>query len=405
MKKILLPLAFLFILSNLFAQIDQREVVVTNIIVPVRVMDGNRFVDNLALEDFELFEDGKLQKIEALYLVNKTNIEREEALKRYNPSLSRHFYLLFYLTDYHPKFAEASDYLFNHVLLPGDTLTIMTPMDTYNLSQRALETRPKERLSKELQNILRKDTQMGAANYRSLMTELKRLVRAISASGQEVRVISGLETESTTSMFDLENLLMRYGENMEKMEELRFVDEKKFIQFAANVKRLTGPKNVFFFYQREFRPEINQTVLTRLTSLHQDQPEILAQVQNLFQLYQRRPTFDQRKIIAAFADASVSFNFIFMQKDPELVSGITMREQSEDIFGAFTQAAKATGGVIDSSQNPAAAFRNASDLSKSYYLLYYSPLDYKKDGKFKSIIVRVKDKVYNITHRVGYFAN
>lgn len=405
MKKILLLTAFLLIISNLFSQIDQREVVVTNVVVPVRVMDGKKFVDNLILEDFELFEDGKLQKLEALYLVKKTNIEREEALKRFNPSLSRHFYLLFYLTDYHPKFAEASDYLFNNVLLPGDTLTIMTPMDSYNLSQRALESRPKERLSKELQSIVRKDTQMGAANYRSLMTELKRLVRAISSSGQEGRVMTGLDTESTTSMFNIEDLLMRYKENMEKMEELRFVDEKKFIQFAVNAKRLTGPKNVFFFYQREFRPEINQTVLTRLTSLHQDQPEILAQVQDLFQLYQRRTTFDQRKIIAAFADSSISFNFIFMQKAAEFVSGITMREQSEDIFGAFSQTAQATGGIIDSSQNPAVAFRNAADLTESYYLLYYSPADYKKDGKFKSIIVRVRDKIYDITHRVGYFAN
>ena len=84
---------------------------------------------DLTIEDFELFENYEHQKIEALYLIRKTNIEREEALKRFNPALTRHFYLIFQITDYNPRFAEASGHLFNQVLLPGDTLTIMTPMD------------------------------------------------------------------------------------------------------------------------------------------------------------------------------------------------------------------------------------------------------------------------------------
>jgi hypothetical protein len=246
---------------------------------------------------------------------------------------------------------------------------------------------------------------MGGANYRSLMTDLKRLVTSISASGGETKVLSGLESDSSTSMFSLENLLVRYQETMEKMENLRVVDEERFLQFAQQLKKYEGQKSVFFFYQREFRPEISQSILNRLMSSHQDEPEILAQVQNLFQLYQRQSTFNTQRIIAAFADASISFNFIFMHKDPEFVSGVTMREQSEDMFNSFSQVAQATGGIVDSSQNPAYAFKHAAEIAESYYLLYYSPIDYKKDGQFKSINIRLIDKNYRLSYRLGYIAN
>lgn len=81
-----------------------------------------------------------------------------------------------------------------------------------------------------------------------------------------------------------------------------------------------------------------------------------------------------------------------------------MREQSEDVFSTFKQVTEATGGLVDSSQNPAAGFRNAVAASEDCYILYYSPKDYKKDGKFKNIEVRVKNKDYKITYRTGYFA-
>lgn len=405
MKKAVILLVFLFLALSASAQVEQHEVTVRNIIVPVRVLDGNRFVDDLTIEDFELFEDGKLQKIEALYLVHKSNIKRKETGEDYHPQLSRHFYLLFQLADYNPRLAEAISHLFSNVIQPGDSLTVMTPMDTYTLSKRALNTKPKEVISKELQSILRKDTQMGGANYRSLMTDLKRLVTSISASGGETKVLSGLESDSSTSMFGLESLLVRYQETMEKMENLRVIDEERFLQFAQQLRRYEGQKSVFFFYQREFRPEISQSILNRLMSSHQDEPEILAQVQNLFQLYQRQPTLNTQRIIAAFADASISFNFIFMHKDPEFVSGVTMREQSEDMFNSFSQVARATGGIIDSSQNPAYAFKHAAEIAESYYLLYYSPIDYKKDGRFKSINIRLIDKNYRLAYRLGYIAD
>jgi hypothetical protein len=190
------------------------------------------------------------------------------------------------------------------------------------------------------------------------------------------------------------------------MEELRVVDYKKFLQFAASRKSMQrGQKIVIFFYQREFRPEISSGVINRIMSGYQDKPHIISEVQDLFQFYRMDFNFNTERVKQAFADSSIFFNLIFMHKEPERALGITMREQSEDAFNAFSQIAKATGGIVDSSQTPLAAFKNCVDAAQSYYMLYYTPVDSKKDGKFKSIKVGVKNKSYKIAHRLGYFVN
>ncbi len=405
MKKSICAIAFLFLTFSLFSQVDQREVTVTNVMVPVKVFDGKRLVDNLTIEDFELYEDGMLQKIEALYLVQDTKVQREETLGYFNPPLSRHFDLLFQTIDYNPKFAEAIDYFFNNVFRPEDTLTIMTPMDNYNLSRNAVETVSKEKISKAMQDIVRKDTNVGSSGYRSMMRDLKRIVGSISNVGRSDEAageFSFAEGDTTS----LELLFPRYREALQKMEQERMVDYKKFVQFAASRKAIKkGQINVFFFYQREYRPELSPGVLNRLTTSFQDKPQIQAEIQDLFQFYRREFAFNTERVMQAFADASITFNLIFMHKEPDRSAGISMREQSEDAFNAFSKIAESTGGLVDSSQNPAASFKNAVDNSQSYYILYYSPAGSKEDRQFKSIDVRLKNKNYKIAHRRGYFTN
>jgi hypothetical protein len=94
-----------------------------------------------------------------------------------------------------------------------------------------------------------------------------------------------------------------------------------------------------------------------------------------------------------------------MDKRPESAIGITMREQSEDVFSTFLEVTKATGGLIRTSQNPAAGFKDAVNSSECCYFLFYSPKNYQQDGKFKKIEVKIKNKEYTIKHRSGYYAN
>jgi len=122
-------------------------------------------------------------------------------------------------------------------------------------------------------------------------------------------------------------------------------------------------------------------------------------------MYSRNDPMDVEKLSQAFSDSATMFNFIFMNKEPDNVRGISMREQSEDVFNLFVEVAAATGGIVDSAQNPAVGFRSAAQAASNYYLLYYSPANYQKDGTFKKITVKIKSQDYTISHRSGYYAN
>lgn len=82
-----------------------------------------------------------------------------------------------------------------------------------------------------------------------------------------------------------------------------------------------------------------------------------------------------------------------------------MVESAMQSFRGLWEMADVTGGLKESSANAAASFERAVDYSESYYLLYYSPKDYKADGSFKKIKVKVKGQSYRIIHRSGYVAD
>ena len=116
-------------------------------------------------------------------------------------------------------------------------------------------------------------------------------------------------------------------------------------------------------------------------------------------------TFDVDLVKQAYADSSIAIHFLFLTPAIKHVQGVYFQERSEDIFGAFREMADATGGFVDSSANPASSFKRAVNASENYYLLYYSPKEYMKDGRFKKIEVNVKDKNLKVLHRMGYFSD
>jgi hypothetical protein len=390
-----------FVLAAPLLPQEKHEVTVTNIAVPVRVMDGDRFVENLTIEDFDVLENLVPQKLQALYLVKKAAILRQQGAQEFSPAVSRNFFLLFQLTEYNPKLTDLIDYLFKQVLLPTDTMVIQTPMKSYSLSPQALARKPKEELAEEMNSLLKKDIKTGNTEYNGLLNDLKRIVRNISG----ISTRGDIESDSVSSNTGLEFMLNRYKDTVARMEEQRLIDERKIFRFAQALKRVEGQKNVFFIYQREFRPEIQPVVLNSLLDSYQDQPNVMSDLQDMFQFYSRDLSVNAELLKKAFADASINFNFIFMNKEPENISGIAMREQSEDVFRAFSQVVTATGGIVDTSQNPVSGFKHAIENSEMYYLLYYSPENYRPDGQFKNILVRVKNPNYSVLHRLGYFAN
>ena len=404
MKKIIFITALLISLSFLFSYQEQHAVTVRNIEVPVRVFKDKQFVINLTIDDFEIYENGVLQKIEALYLANKDHISREEEYKEFSPATHRSFFLIFQLIDYHAKLEAVIDHFFQNIIIPGDTLSIQTPLKNYTLSPEALKTKSKDVIAGELKKILRKDITTGSSEYKSLTRDLSRLVRTIQSSAGVSDLANTTDTVSGDARFGIEQLLPRYRDALSKLDELRIADEKRFLGFASQLKPREGQKNVIFLYQREFRPEIAPNVLNRMQSEYHDNFEVQGLIQELYMFYNRDRKMNVDRLSQAFSDCGMTFHFLFMNKEPQYIAGVRWTEQSEDVFEALTSAARATGGTVDSSHEPDVAFKNAMAASESYYILYYSPQNYTSDGTFKNIEVKLKNKDYKITYRSGYFA-
>jgi hypothetical protein len=381
--------------------------IVAPIQVPVRVFDGTRFVDDLKLGDFEIYEDGFSIPPDSLHLVKGRSIARQEGPATFQPDTSRTFYLMFQTVDWDPKLAGAIDHLFSSVLIAGDSMTLVTPTKPYALQKDALATKSPAQLSKAMQDILRRDIQRGGGQYRDITRELTRLTRSIGnvGAGATDEIERELDSESTMG-FGLEQQIDHYRNALMTMESLRLVDEKKLLAFAGLLKAVPGQKTLFLFYAREYRPEINPRAIQTLMSLYQDNPTILGNLMDLFQLYKRETTFNSELVKKAFADAGIVFHFIFMEKKSQRVFGAFMREQSEDTFPGFKDIAAATGGVTEISQNPAASFVRASAASGDYYLLSYIPPASGAGGGFRKIEVKVKKPgaAYTVVNRLGYFA-
>jgi len=372
MKKHTIILAILVLGLALIAQEIQHEAVTINIEVPVRVYKRNNFVDNLTIMDFEVFEEGILQKIEAVYLIKKTNIERIERPEAKEnesiPEVSRHFLILFEITDYLPQIKKALDEFFLNVIVPGDSLLVVTPLKTYNLKDDAFAILPKDKMAELLNKKVREDVVKGNADYKSLIRELK----------------------SPLNSAEL------YMDIMRRLRDYKQFDEKGLLQSAEYLKGLAGQKHVFLFYQKEGIP------------ISRDMP-----ILDKFELM-KSVNFDEDRIREAFSDSSISVHFLYITKEissaydlsnPKAMRGKELLDQSAAIFGAFEKIAQVTGGITESSANISWSLNHAVKASENYYLLYYSPKNYQTDGKFKKIKVTVKGKNYRITHRAGYIAD
>ncbi len=231
----------------------QEERLVINVEIPVRVFEGNTFVDNLTIEDFEVYEDGKLQKTEAIYLIKKRSIERREEKKRFAPHTSRHFYLWFEITEYMPRISEAIEYFFENVYFSGDSLVIITPMKAYHLKDQALEIGSGEVITNQLISIVRRDAIIGNAEYRAALRDLREIIRIIEAevAEEDEKMMTEDIEDSAPNFFaggSIEEVVQLYSTVVTKLENLRNLDMQKFLDFAKILKEKEGQKHIFLFY-------------------------------------------------------------------------------------------------------------------------------------------------------------
>ncbi len=366
--------------------------------VAVRVFEGQQFVSHLGLDDFEIMVENTPQKAVSLLEVNKQTIERQEGAFIAKPELGRHILIMFQMIDYHPQLAQAIQDLFQNEILPGDTLELQTPMKSYLLAPRAMETIPRSTLIQNTLELVRKDILQGNMLYNSLLNELKRFVRRIGGvSTMEVEELGGVSED-----LGLPFLFQNYRLNMQKLEVLRRIDEHRLSQFAELIQKRPGQKLVFFLYQREFLPEISPMKMNELLTMYQDQPNIVGDLQELFQQFHRNFSFNLPALEEAFASSGAQLNFLFLNKDAPKITGLVMRERSEDVFIMMSKIAKATGGLVEASQNPEAALKKAFSAASRYYLLYLEPQEEVWKKGFNFLEVKAKKENLTVFTRLGF---
>lgn len=406
MKKGFLLFLIMFLCLALFAQQIKEESIVINVEVAVRVYESDVFVDDLTIDDFEAFEDGVPQKIEAVYLVRGRSIERSEENKRFSPKTSRNFFLLFEVSKYSPQLGDAVHYFISNVMYPDDFLTVITPVKDYRMKGKALFDLSRDDVARQLQGVLRSDVFKGYSEYWSLIDQLEAIAQALSLSVKGSGIGEERFVDSVAGQdFPAAEKLINYSTILKRIENMRRIDDKKLLNFAKFLRDEQGQKHVFLFYEREYIPQIEPDSLAEYMNMFQGRPDMLQIMSDLFEFYKREILFDLDRVRQAFSDSSIAIQFLFIPTPMKHVHGVWFQEHTEDIYSAFEEIAQATGGYVESSANPLVSFKNALNAAENYYLVYYSPLNYTKDGKFKEIKIRVKNKKYKVSHRAGYFAN
>ena len=394
MKAFLMVLGISILCMNIFFQQITEDVIVINIEVPVRVFKGNTFIDNLTKNDFEVYEEGMLQKIEGVYLVRERKVEREEAEKAFIPETKkRHFILIFEMMEYSAKVGEALDYFIQNVIMPGDWLYIATPVKGYGFAAGFPADIPRKQISEGLKDTIKSDIIKGSREYLSLIDTL-----------QEIR-----KTDVLPEM--KQSLEYTYAEVLDKLTGFNVMEEKKLMGFAENLKKRVGQKHVFIFFQKRMVPIWGSFV----SSGTSDQG--VALTSRFFDFFNPRTCLDEEKVKGAFADSSISCHFLYVTNRPTYVNSwmemnpaeegrdkVDWQDRTADFFNTFKQISAASGGIIESSANIYSSLKKAVEASENYYLLYYAPKNYKADGEFKKINVKVKGKNFRVMHRAGYFA-
>jgi len=377
MRKLAVLAACLACALVLFSQEIQHEAISINIEVPVRVFRGESFVDSLTIDDFELFENGILQTIDAVYLIKKTDLERQDTRidtkteeKIFDPQLSRQFVLIFEIREVFAEVEDSIKHFFDHVLIPSDRLLLATPKMTYHFKENSWEFVPKEEMAGQMIERLKKDILIRPVDWGNLDEYL---------------------ADEEINRNDMEDVY--FGQ--------RYIDEENLNRVADYLKTLPGQKNVFLFLQQEL---IDYAMPTG-TSTVGEMISNLDYLTNLSRIASYGEVSSKTK--RAFSDPTILFNLIYLKntKDQTTSSLSEKIDLAGGMFETFHDLTRITGGFSQTTGNASASFEKAVDASENYYLVYYTPIDYKADGKFKRIRVKVKGQNYRIIHRTGYIAD
>jgi len=403
--------------GSLFCQqtddVLEESVRVVNVEVPVRVYFQGKPVDNLTRNDFTLYEGGKHQDIHGFILQRKRIKVQELALnaERVETPKSRHFTLVFRITDYTDYLKKGIDHVFAHVLGESDRLLVF--VNDRHAFFSSLEDRASVKGSVD---TLLREASTEARN--KLLLYLKSIESLVDRHKFDKRNMS---TKLVTEHWVLHDYLRDFLRVWKEYKEKYLVpDINKYYNFARFLKNTRGEKWVINFYQFELFPNIvissesMRYIRRKIGELQANENQeavsasrilsrLLAEIEQELSVAKDFPADEVAKI---FHNVDATFHSIFMKTSRSVLSeDIEYLQVASDLENSLRSITDLTGGELVVSNRLDQALDRIGEVEDVYYILTYAPKNPDQVGKIRVKLKNRKLKlVYSPNLRSGYLS-
>ncbi len=258
----------------------------------------------------------------------------------------RNFVVRFDILNYSGTVDDSVRSIFSDLLRPGDQLIVYSPSRVYGFSKETL-ARPRSELIAFLRKNLRNDANQAGRSYEQILRDMKVHV------GKVEEVVMGLSPSGQEMEVGLKFALTGYRHQLENLQQLRRVNEALLQQMIGVFRNQAGDHHLVMVYEKEMRPVPNRQVMDKLRDMH----KISFQALELFAQENTTPPFDVAAFAARCAQVPVKVHFFYMKPKNWDTMNADLFESSGDMFAAFSQVARSSGGLCSTVAEPAAALK------------------------------------------------
>ncbi len=259
----------------------------------------------------------------------------------------RNIIVFFEFRDNTGGIEAALETVFNRMLGPSDQLIIQSPARLYGFSPKTL-ARPKAELIAMMREKLRSDISQAAQNYQQVIRDLETAVRNLEGFIMPSDGPPGGGMGGAPETRDLSELFNGYRQGLANLGILRKVNEAALRQLAGAFRGQKGENHIIVLFEREFRPVPRREALNILG----DMPKFAFQANELFTIGNLKEPFDAAALAEFFKEVPLTLHLVYVAGKSVSATG-NLLENSGDVYSAFSKAAQATGGVCETTAEPA----------------------------------------------------
>jgi VWFA-related protein len=377
--------------------------------IPVFVTDKRgKALPGLAVEDFELLEDGKRVPIVSFQYFDTTAPE-EQALIRQAPAARRRFVFLFDLSFTNPgglHRAQNAAHTFLRTKLAESDLAAVLTFDV-NRGMRVVANLTEDRalLSHAVETL-------GVPNLARISDPLGLTFEATDIQGGGRGSAGGSDTDvaAVTDSF-LQTLALRQkaaDASLYQQQVLGLIGS--FEELAKSLRNVEGRKQVLFFSAgfdsqalvgmqgQDARTASESATQGRIWEVDSDAR---------FGDVRLRNVFSEMARVMTSADCVVhAVDVTGLGSDDGLTQTQVTRDPTRSVRGreSLNFVSAETGGRFFRDTNDiGVALGEIQDMTSRFYILGYQPENLKGPGQFHKLKVKVARKGANLSHRAGYY--